>query len=292
MRTLRDPDRLLAQGLDAIRAQFAVPPGFPPQVLAAADAATAHRPADHADWTGKPFVTLDPAASTDLDQAFAIEAAGADWLLHYAIADVAWFVADDDPLDREAWARGVTTYLPDGKAGLYPPALSEAAASLLPDGDRPAIVLTVRVAPDGMARLDGARRALIRSRAKLAYETATEADLPAGFAEIAAGVRPESIRPNRKWNLARTVVLPCVSGPIHQWNGRTPPFRWRQTWPWPMPCWPPAPACSAKWLHPMPRPKAACGRQHGHSRWTGRNTCRWPSSKGGWTRLARPMRPS
>lgn len=188
MRTLRDPDRLLAQGLDAIRAQFAVPPGFPPHVLAAADAATARRPADHADWTGKPFVTLDPAASTDLDQAFAIEAAGADWLLHYAIADVAWFVADDDPLDREAWARGVTTYLPDGKAGLYPPALSEAAASLLPDGDRPAIVLTVRVAPDGMARLDGARRALIRSRAKLAYETATEADLPAGFAEIAARV--------------------------------------------------------------------------------------------------------
>ena len=48
---------------------------------------------EHADWTDRPFVTLDPATSTDLDQAFAIESAGADLLLHYAIADVAWFVA-------------------------------------------------------------------------------------------------------------------------------------------------------------------------------------------------------
>ena len=83
-----------------------------------------------------PFVTLDPASSTDLDQAFAIETAGADLLLHYAIADVAWFVADGDALDREAWARGETLYLPDGKASLYPPAIGEGAASLLPDGPR------------------------------------------------------------------------------------------------------------------------------------------------------------
>ena len=43
-----------------------------------------------------PFVTLDPATSTDLDQAFSIEASGSDLLLHYAIADVAWFVEDGD----------------------------------------------------------------------------------------------------------------------------------------------------------------------------------------------------
>ena len=63
--------------------------------------------------------------------------AGSDVLLHYAIADVAWFVDDGDPLDTEAWQRGATQYLPDGKAGLYPPVLAEGAASLLPDGPRP-----------------------------------------------------------------------------------------------------------------------------------------------------------
>lgn len=184
MKALRDPDCLLADGLAAIRAQFRVPLGFPPAVEAAAQQAAQRPLAAHADWTAVPFVTLDPAGSIDLDQAFALEPAGADWLLHYAIADVGWFVADDDPLDREAWARGETTYLPDGKAALYPRVLSEAAASLLPDGPRPAVVFTTRIDPDGRARLQGVVRAVIRSRAKLAYETVRADDLPAGFAEV------------------------------------------------------------------------------------------------------------
>lgn len=192
MKAIRDPDRLLADGLAAIRAQFRVPEDFPPEVLAAAEAAARRVPNAHADRTAMPFVTLDPASSTDLDQAFAIERAGsgdgADLLLHYAIADVGWFVDDDDPLDREAWVRGTTTYLPDGKAPLYPPVLSQGAASLLPDGPRPAVVFTTRVAPDGGVRLEGVERAVIRSRAKLAYATVREEDLPDGFAELAARI--------------------------------------------------------------------------------------------------------
>ena len=81
MRSLRDPDRLLAEGLAAIRTQFKVPEQFPDAVEAAAQAAIARRPGEHADRTDRPFVTLDPASSTDLDQAFAIEPAGADLLL-------------------------------------------------------------------------------------------------------------------------------------------------------------------------------------------------------------------
>lgn len=185
MKALRDPQKLLAGGLADIRAQFKVPDGFPPEVLEAAQAAARRAPDEHADREGMPFVTLDPAASTDLDQAFALEEAGEDLLLHYAIADVAWFVGDGDPLDAEAWRRGTTTYLPDGKAGLYPPVLAEQAASLLPDGPRPCVLFTVRVAPDGGVRLDGAERATIRSRAKLAYDTVREADLPPLFPELA-----------------------------------------------------------------------------------------------------------
>lgn len=185
MRILRDPDCLLAEGLATLRTQFQVPASFPAPVLAAAGAAAQRAPTDHVDWTERPFVTLDPADSTDLDQAFAIEAAGADWLLHYAIADVGWFVAPGDALDAEAWVRGVTTYLPGGKAGLYPPVLAEGAASLLPDGPRPAVVFTVRVDPDGETVLDGVTRAVIRSRAKLAYENVRDADLPPGFLAIA-----------------------------------------------------------------------------------------------------------
>lgn len=188
MKTLADPARTLADGLAAIRAAHQVPAAFPPAVLAEADAAARRVPDAHADWTARAFVTLDPASATDLDQAFAIEPArdggGADLLLHYAIADVPWFVRDGGAIDAEAWARGETLYLPDGKAPLHPPVLSEGAASLLPDAERPAIVFTVRVAGDGAVRIEAVTRARIRSRAKLAYETVTAADLPPGFDEL------------------------------------------------------------------------------------------------------------
>lgn len=188
MKTLRDPQQLLSDGLTAIRAQFQVPGTFPPQVLAAAESAASRAPGEHADRTDRSFVTLDPATSTDLDQAFAIETSGADLLLHYAIADVAWFVSDGDAIDTEAWQRGTTSYLPDGKASLYPQTLCEHAASLLPEGPRPAVVFTVRVAPDGGVKLDGAERALIRSRAKLAYDSVTPDQLPDQFADLAARI--------------------------------------------------------------------------------------------------------
>ena len=123
-----------------------MPAGFPPAVLAAAEEAARRLPGpEHRDRTDRRFVTLDPASSIDLDQAFAIELAGDDVVLHYAIADVGWFVRPGDALDVEAFERGVTVYLPDRRATLYPPVLSEGAASLLPDVDRPAVVFTVRV---------------------------------------------------------------------------------------------------------------------------------------------------
>jgi exoribonuclease R len=176
-------DELVA-GLAEIRKQFKVPGDFPAEVLRVADSAARRVPGAHVDRTDWPFVTLDPASATDLDQAFHIERAGQDLLLHYAIADVAWFVDDGDAVDVEAWQRGATQYLPDGKAGLYPPRLAEGAASLLPDGPRPAIVFHVRVDPSGQAKLDGAERSIVRSRAKLAYETVQPSQVPGDFSEL------------------------------------------------------------------------------------------------------------
>ena len=184
MNSIIDRQGALALGLADIRAQFAVPATFPADVLAEAQAVTTRSPSGRVDWTGRDFVTLDPLSSTDLDQAFAIERAGADLLLLYGIADVAFFACGGDPIDREAWVRGTTIYLPDGKASLYPPLLSEGAASLLPDGDRPAVVFAVRVNSQGHSSLDGAIRAVIRSRAKLGYENVAPEQLPEGFAEL------------------------------------------------------------------------------------------------------------
>jgi exoribonuclease R len=181
------PTEEIAKGLARIRHEFSLPAGFSPEVTAAAQKAAATPPGpEHVDRTGLPFVTLDPASATDLDQAFCIERAGDDLILRYAIADVGWFVRGDDPLDREAWARGTTMYLPDGKVSLYPTELSEGAASLLPNGPRPAVVFVVRLDSAGLPRLDGVERAVVQSRAKLAYDSVTSAELPPEMPEFAA----------------------------------------------------------------------------------------------------------
>jgi len=188
MKALADPDRLLGEGLAAIRAQFAVPDDLPPEVLAEAERTRGRAPSEHADWTGRTFVTLDPASSTDLDQAFVIEPDGAALVLHYALADIGWFVPEGGAMEAEAWQRGLTLYLPDGKARLYPAALSEGAASLLPDGPRPAIVASVACARDGRVELRAMTRAVVRSRAKLAYDSVDIAAVP-HFAEFAARMK-------------------------------------------------------------------------------------------------------
>lgn len=187
MRAIRDPEGLLASALAGFADRFDLPTGFPPDVIEDANRAAAQRPdsASHVDRQDLPFVTLDPASSTDLDQAFYVEREGSDIVLHYAIADVGWFVRPGSALDQEAWRRGVTIYLPGSRIALYPPALSEAAASLLPDGPRPCVLFRVVVAETGEARIDGVERALIRSRAKLAYRSTSPADLPDGAAELA-----------------------------------------------------------------------------------------------------------
>ena len=184
MKTLRDPGQILTDGLAAIRLQYQLPDSFPPEVLAEAEAAVQRPLSDHIDKTGMHFVTLDPASSMDLDQAFSIQIRGGDIVLHYAIADVAWFVDDGGAMDREAWARGTSQYLPDGKVSLYPQTLSEGATSLLPDVVRPAILFSTAVAADGIATLEAVERVKIRSRAKLAYETVALSDLPDGFEEL------------------------------------------------------------------------------------------------------------
>ena len=194
MKTLRDPGQILTDGLAALRLQYQLPAAFPPEVIAEAEAAVSRPLSDHIDKTDMQFVTLDPASSRDLDQAFAIEVRGPDIICHYAIADVAWFVDDGGAMDREAWQRGTSQYLPDGKVSLYPQTLSEGAASLLPDVVRPAILFSTAVAEDGTATLEAVQRVKIRSRKKLAYENVTAADLPTGFDQLQSRIAAAEVR--------------------------------------------------------------------------------------------------
>jgi exoribonuclease R len=166
----------------AIRAEIGIPDAFPPDVLEEAEAFAGSPRLPERDLTDLPFVTLDPPEAMDLDQAFHLERRRGGVRLHYAIADPAAFVRPGGAVDREAHARAETAYSPDGRASLYPPVLSEAAVSLLPDGPRPAIVWLVDVDDEGLPVDAHVERALVSSRAKLDY-AGVQASLEGGGAD-------------------------------------------------------------------------------------------------------------
>ena len=99
--------------------------------------------------------------------------------MRYAIADVAAFVTAGGLVDAEAQRRVETLYAPDRRTPLYPPVLSEGAASLLPGQTRPALVWTLDLDRDGELTRTDVRRAVVRSREQQDYPT-VQAQLDAG----------------------------------------------------------------------------------------------------------------
>lgn len=185
---------MLAPRIDfqALRRELDLPTEFPPAAQSQADEAArqdlSQGRADHRDI---PFVTLDPATSRDLDQAVCLlRQPDGTFRVHYAIADVASFVVPSSALDVETWQRGQTVYLPDGKVPLHPKVLSEGAASLLPDADRPAVLWTVDLAADGTVVHTTVERAVVRSRAKLDYAS-VQSDVDAGTVHPSIALLPE-----------------------------------------------------------------------------------------------------
>lgn len=175
-------DAVLRRGLAAIAEELEVSATFSPAVeREAAECAAAPR-LPGLDRTDIPFVTIDPESARDLDQALHIERRGSGFRVFYAIADVAAFVRPGGVVDEEAHRRGETLYGVGEKIPLHPPALSEDAASLLPDVDRPALLWTIDVDETGEGTEVRVERALVRSRAKLSYD-GVQADLDDGRAD-------------------------------------------------------------------------------------------------------------
>jgi exoribonuclease R len=212
-------DRLEA-ALDALHVELEVPSSFPAEVRAEAAQAATAASGQAQDHTDIPFVTIDPPTSMDLDQAVHLSRDGTGYLVRYAIADVAAFVAPGGAVDQEAHRRGVTFYGPDRRAPLHPIELSEGAASLLPDVDHPALVWELRLDSSGSLTSTSLGRARVRSRAKLSYE-AVQRDLDAGTAGEMLSLLPEVGRLRQEHERARGgVSLPVPQQEIVADDGR------------------------------------------------------------------------
>ena len=176
----------LRLGIARIREELEVTPDFAPEIEEAARRAAASPRLPELDRTDLELLTIDPPGARDLDQALHLERAGDGFVVHYAIADVAAFVAPGDPVDLEAHRRGETLYGADAKVPLHPPVLSEDAASLLPDQVRPALLWTIHCDETGEGTDVTVERALVRSRAQLDYESAQR--------QVDDGSAPESLK--------------------------------------------------------------------------------------------------
>ncbi|MGQ4386888.1 RNB domain-containing ribonuclease [Streptomyces sp. SAS_270] len=180
LRVAGAPEAPLRAALRALRTELGVPESFPPEVLE--EAARAPRLPSY-DATDIPLFTIDPPASTDLDQAMHLaRRTGGGYRVRYAIADVAAFVVPGGALDAETHRRVTTLYFPDERVPLHPEVLSEGAASLLPDQTCPATLWTIDLDAEGRTEATDVRRALVRSRAKLDYAHA-QRQIDAGTAE-------------------------------------------------------------------------------------------------------------
>lgn len=176
-------DDPLRAALRALRTRLAIPDGFPEAVLAEAEevAKAPHLPDE--DATDIPFFTIDPPTSRDLDQAMHLARRdGGGYRVHYAIADVAAFVAPGGAIDAEAHRRATTLYLPDGKVPLHPAVLSEGVASLLPGNTVPALLWRIDLDADGRTVTTDVRRARVRSQNRFDY-AGVQAMIDAGTAE-------------------------------------------------------------------------------------------------------------
>jgi exoribonuclease II len=145
--------------------------------LAAADAPPLLDGWDHQrrDLRDLEVFTIDGAGTRDIDDALSVEyREGGGFQIGIHITDPAAVIAHDSPLDLIARARGTSIYLPSGVIPMLPPSLSEAALSLVPGADRPALSFLVDYDAEGEPSGYAIELTQIRSQRQLTYAEVDE----------------------------------------------------------------------------------------------------------------------
>jgi ribonuclease R len=168
-----------AVSLIAIHAH-GIPHIFSREVVHEAERARPATLDDREDWREVPLVTIDPIDAKDHDDAVFARADTdpanrGGFIIDVAIADVAHYVRPGAALDREALARGNSTYFPDRVVPMLPERISNELCSLKPGEDRAALAVRMVIGADGRKRSHAFHRVLMRSFARLHYAQAQAA---------------------------------------------------------------------------------------------------------------------
>jgi ribonuclease R len=183
----------LDMGVEGVIASYDLPSRFPDRVAEQADSIVADVAGALASEPGRkdlrdvPCVTIDPASARDFDDAVSCErTADGGYELGVHIADVTHYLGWDTPADVEARARTCSVYLVDRVIPMLPERLCDDVCSLMPDSDRLAMSVTMRLTATGEVVSAEASTSAIHSVARLDYDlvqdllegSATAVDLP------------------------------------------------------------------------------------------------------------------
>jgi len=125
--------------------------------------------ADRRDLRALPTFTIDPVSARDFDDAISAQARDdGSWQVWVHIADVSAYVGPRSLVDREAYRRGTSVYVPGAVEPMLPRELSDNACSLVPGHDR--LTVTVEMTVGGeQVRSAAFYRSVIRSDERLDY---------------------------------------------------------------------------------------------------------------------------
>jgi ribonuclease R len=122
------------------------------------------------DLTDLATFTIDPVTARDFDDAISAEALGeATWRVWVHIADVSAFVRPGSMVDREAYRRATSVYVPSAVEPMLPEALSNDVCSLRPGVERLAVTVEMDLRGAEVTRASFYRSA-IRSDERLDYD--------------------------------------------------------------------------------------------------------------------------
>ena len=134
-----------------------IPQQFSPAALREAEEAKPATLQGREDWRELPLVTIDPPDAKDHDDAVHAEPDPdpnnkGGFIVHVAIADVAFYVRPGSALDRDALTRGNSVYFPDRVVPMLPERISNDLCSLVPGEPRGALAVRMVIGPDGRKR--------------------------------------------------------------------------------------------------------------------------------------------
>ena len=184
VRMLGKPD-VARDVIEALMLSRGLRRSFPPGVeRAAQEAVEAVEDSSRRDLRDLYTFTIDPVTAKDFDDAISAEQLedGA-WRVWVHVADVSAYVKPGSPVDREAYRRATSVYVPGAVEPMLPEVLSNHACSLVPDQERFAVTAELELRGAEVRRA-AFYRSLIRSDRRYSYEEVDE--LFAGGADLGA----------------------------------------------------------------------------------------------------------